>query len=386
MSHIPEYLVEDILSRLRVKSLMCFRSVSKSWHDLIDSPSFIKKHMKQSMKMKREESTAELVYRCNSYTYYSLQKLDLSGDPHPIGDPKELPPIFCHRYDYDTSSSYLGIYRIHLVGSCNGVICFVDIADHIVFWNLATRKFFEVQNYRIKLPEMCCRSSFVDYGFGYDSATDDYKVIRMITAHTDGITDSSLVELYSLKSDSWKRFEALVGHSFRNGYGILVGGALHWLRNKSYNTENREYMIVSFDLTKEEFNFLPHPELSGKFTWMNLGNYQDCLSLFCRADEAPDEAADSEIWVMKDLGIKESWTKVFNVNNTYTYMRAIYHSMCKTTNFWEKNRDTLEWNKEENKNIKNYCEVRCLPLEAEFVHCESLVGPSWTGEEEAFRL
>ncbi|KAL2475633.1 F-box protein CPR30 [Abeliophyllum distichum] len=204
-------------------------------------------------------------------------------------------------------------------------------------WTKQLVNSFEVQNYRIKLSKIGGRSNFVDYDFGYDSATDDYKVIRLITAHTDGITDSSVVELYSLKSDSWKRFEALVGYSFCIGYCILVGGALHWLRYKPYDLEYREYIIVSFDLTKEEFNFVPHPELSSKFTSMNLGNYQGCLSLFCHADEA----ADSEIWV-----IKETWTKVFIVNNTYTYMRAIYHSMCKTTNFWGKNRDTLEWNKE----------------------------------------
>ncbi|KAJ0789150.1 putative F-box domain-containing protein [Helianthus annuus] len=40
----PEELIEDILSRLPVKSILRFKSVSKPWLSLISAPSFHKLH------------------------------------------------------------------------------------------------------------------------------------------------------------------------------------------------------------------------------------------------------------------------------------------------------------------------------------------------------
>ncbi|KAL2553623.1 F-box protein CPR30 [Forsythia ovata] len=342
MSNIPEDLVMDVLSRLRVKSLLRFRSVSKSWRTLIDSPSFIKMHMELSMKMKKAQSSVEVIHRCNLNKFYLLH-LDLSGDPHPIRDPEELPHPFGHRYDLDMSVAYKGVYEIHLVGSCNGLLCFVDCADRIVLWNLATRKYFELHYSGIEFPKISIRDHFVNYGFGYDSATDDYKT-------------------------QWTRFGNFMGLDYGVDYGILVGGALHWIRYQ----RDLERTIVAFDLTKEEFNFVPCPELLGNFTLTNLGNYQGCLSLFCESDK---EADSSIVWVMKELGVKESWTKVFSVDSTYTYMRHIDHSKSKSATLpsWVKNKETLEWYSKEKKTLQ-YIKIY---LEAESVHCESLVGTSW---------
>ncbi|KAI8561469.1 hypothetical protein RHMOL_Rhmol04G0342200 [Rhododendron molle] len=47
---LPHEVVYDILSRLPVKPLCRFKSVSKSWLALITDPHFIKSHLHQSMK------------------------------------------------------------------------------------------------------------------------------------------------------------------------------------------------------------------------------------------------------------------------------------------------------------------------------------------------
>ncbi|KAL2553620.1 F-box protein CPR1-like [Forsythia ovata] len=283
---------------------MRFRSVSRSWRALIDSPSFIKIHVERSMKLKMEQSSVEVIHRCNLIKFHSLHLDLLSGDP--TRDPEELPHPFGYRYDLDKSVFYTGKYEIHLVGSCNGLLCFVDSAHRIVLWNLATRKYFELQCSGIELPKFVNRVRYVTYGFGYQP--------------------------------------------------------------------DLECTIVGFDLTKEEFNLVPLPYLSGKFTLMNLGNFQGCLSLLCQFDEA-----DSSImWVMKELGNKESWSMVFIVHIIDIYMRPIDHSKSKRTIVLDNNNNTLQlYNIEENscKNIKIFCETRCL--EAACVHYESLVGTSW---------
>ncbi|KAL2533193.1 F-box protein CPR30 [Abeliophyllum distichum] len=340
MYNVPDYLLKDILSRLRAKSLLRFRSVSRSWRTLIDSPSFIKIHMERSVKLKMEQSSVEVIHRCNLIKFHSLHLDLLSGDPK--RDPEELAHPFGYRYDLDKSVSYTGKYEIHLVGSCNGLLCFVDSAHRIVLWNLAIHKYFELQCSGIELPKFVNRVRYVTYGFGYDSTTDDYKVIRLITAYNKrSLSECLLVELYSLKSDSWTRFEDLEGYAFGVNYGVLLGGALHWLRYQP----DLECTIVGFDLTKEEFNIVPCPYLSGKFTLMNLGNFQGCLSLLCQFDEA----YSSIMWVMKELGIKESWSMVFIVYIIDIDMRPIDHSKRKRSIFLDKNNNSLQlYNIEDN--------------------------------------
>ncbi|KAL2533090.1 F-box protein CPR30 [Abeliophyllum distichum] len=360
MFYFPEELMNDVLLKSPVKSLLRLRSVKKSWRDLIDDPDFIKKHMEQSMK---KGSSVEVIHRCDINKFYSMH-LDLSGNP--ITDPEELPHPFGYRYDFDKSVVYTGDYEIHLVGSCNGLVCFVDSAHRIILWNLATRKYFELQHLDIELPRFTDLdlTYYVNYGFGYDGATDDYKVIRLINSYHNE-SDCFLVEFYSLKSKSWKRFEDLVSRTRSDHYGILVGGSLHWL---TYETkwDDDESPIVAFDLTMEEFNLVPCLHLPGKIASMNLGTFQGCLSLFCHYHEA-----GGELWVMKDYGVKESWTKVYTNNKTsIRYMRAIDHSIL------EVNKKRLKWynSLQENclKKIK-ICSATKGCLEA-CVHYESLVG------------
>uniref|UniRef100_M1DYL4 S haplotype-specific F-box protein n=1 Tax=Solanum tuberosum TaxID=4113 RepID=M1DYL4_SOLTU len=60
---LPLKLITEILSRLPIKSLLKFTSVSKSWLDLISSPEFIKSHLNLSANNK--ENTHHRLMWCD---------------------------------------------------------------------------------------------------------------------------------------------------------------------------------------------------------------------------------------------------------------------------------------------------------------------------------
>lgn len=65
-----------------------------------------------------------------------------------------------------------------VVGTCNGLVCLADdlmcYAFVLVIWNPSVRKYVTLPN---PLGGYGCGS----FGFGYDSLTNDYKVVKLAT-------------------------------------------------------------------------------------------------------------------------------------------------------------------------------------------------------------
>lgn len=104
------------------------------------------------------------------------------------------------------------------------------------------------------------------WGFGYDSTTQDYKVILGSAVDATNVdyvgSRSSLpatpirIAIFSLKTSSWRTVQGLE-HYKLFGKGHLVNGALHWLDIEKdtigWNPTSMSSRIISFDLAKETF-------------------------------------------------------------------------------------------------------------------------------------
>ncbi|GER56837.1 F-box family protein [Striga asiatica] len=107
-------------------------------------------------------------------------------------------------------------------------------------------------------PSPWCRTMFGGYfGFGFDSASEDYKVIRLFN-QSDDRTAAVLAEVYSLRSNSWKQVSVVHPLCFPHGsgvYGVHVNGTYYWL-----NLSDPGF-IVSFDFATEKFasSLIPTP-------------------------------------------------------------------------------------------------------------------------------
>lgn len=94
-------------------------------------------------------------------------------------------------------------------------------------------------------------------GFGYDSCSDDYKVVTLSYHDRDDDhnpdCDDIFVDVYSIKMRSWRRLGNFPYDHSVSGFasGKFINGASHWL---AFSRVDYSYVITAFDLNTEKFN------------------------------------------------------------------------------------------------------------------------------------
>ncbi|OIT03224.1 f-boxkelch-repeat protein [Nicotiana attenuata] len=101
----------------------------------------------------------------------------------------------------------------------------------------------------------------------------------------------------------WRRLESLCtdGAIPSHGFAILVNGALHWLAGKSFPSA-----IVGFDLSDEKFFEVPMPIDDNHYPCHDFVGLRGCL---CQVANVKLIANKVYVWIMKEYGVAESWTK-----------------------------------------------------------------------------
>ncbi|CAN0880824.1 F-box protein CPR1 [Linum grandiflorum] len=309
--HLPADLVTRILLRLPVDSLLCCRCVSKVWRTLIDSPMFSK------LQIDHSAATGD-----NAILF--IRELDDDGSYVIVeyvnglrrGTGRIHPPAQISRRD---SGSVF-----HLLGSCNGLLCFACDWEKVLIWNLATRKVYSMpftllmksHKVGVFVNRDDGRKVFYNhgYGFGYVSDSDDYKVVQIVQLFKP--------ELHSLNShlvSNGVRSNSSVDVEFpyhllgSRQTGVFVSGAIHWIvgRHEEDPDDEPEITIVGFDLGLNELREVPQPEYSQVDDFSSqLGELEKCLCIFAYYK---DKFVD--VWMMKEYGVKESWSILFSVRH-----------------------------------------------------------------------
>ncbi|KAM7463029.1 hypothetical protein LguiA_031150 [Lonicera macranthoides] len=151
-----------------------------------------------------------------------------------------------------------------IVGRCNGLLlCLTQIIRNasevqdrnLILWNPS------INDSKVIRPPNSGLIEFHLLGFGYDSSTDDYKIVRIINGtgtnqYFKVFNDEKecRVDIYSLKTDSWKTVEHDAPHLFigrhRDREGCAVHGSIYWLQCSPY------LGILGFDLKDNKFREL----------------------------------------------------------------------------------------------------------------------------------
>nr|GEZ43868.1 hypothetical protein [Tanacetum cinerariifolium] len=137
-----------------------------------------------------------------------------------------------------------------IIGSSNGLVCFsVSFTNGKV---LVTKPLTGEVKKLQTVPGISIRLDSC-WGFGYDSFTDDYKVVTGIKVHKV----RTLFQVLTLKSNIWK-VKRLVKLKFIGvPIDILFNGAIHWSMKVS---DTKRQVIISFDLSREEITEIPQPD------------------------------------------------------------------------------------------------------------------------------
>ncbi|KAF8016028.1 hypothetical protein BT93_H1550 [Corymbia citriodora subsp. variegata] len=287
-SAVAESFTEDILieilSRLPVKSLGRFKCVSKQWQSLISDPGFTKSHL-QRLKAGDIIPSQRIVKSPLETIDYEL----LDGD---TGGGEGSMVVKSHEIRMADPSWEPG-----LMGCCDGLVC-LTVSDGFLLYNPTTKEFRNLPG-----SDLVQGDDFF-HGFGYDSISDDYKIVQ-----GDGSTNCQ-VAIFSLKSGSWRKIH-VQQESHRAVYdrGVYWKGALHWCVVDGSRSK-KESAIMSFDLSEEKFHqVLFVPEVDGDLVFDGVGIHGADLFTY------PVSSIDRfEAWKTNEYGRGGSWTKLFSVS------------------------------------------------------------------------
>ena len=311
MATFPTDVIIEILSQLPVKSLLRFTSVCKSWRSLIKSPIFINLHLKKSPLSYSDHNLmiswnslhfAEFNSNCSSLSLSSKLK-------HPLEH-----------------------FKLHLIGSCNGLVCVCDGTRSGVFIiNPLTKSLRKLPSIRIPNRYKEAGDAAFVFGFGYDSQNDDYKVFGSLQdgpKKTGFFTLDGEAQVYSLKNDTWKNVECMPYRIFLwNHAGVHVNGTIHHV-TFIRNLFSEKILIVGFNLRTETYSSMELPNYDNSGTsYMFMCELGGCLSLLVSYSRDPiayapygfPHADGADLWVMKEYGKKKSWVKLFSIRDPESF-------------------------------------------------------------------
>ncbi|KAL6586623.1 hypothetical protein OROMI_001612 [Orobanche minor] len=247
---LPEDLLfNHILCRLPVKSILCFKSVCKTWNRMLREHQFVKHHLNIHQEQACNDNKLLIRSQLTDFSpsfgptqsmYYSID-----SETRVAAFPPEIPGIVV------TGST-------HLLGSCNGLVAivvnnFVAVST-IVLWNPSTAesKYIIYPDHTVGLTDL--------FAFLYDPITDDYKII-CIVIH---VHYPSYIDMYSCRNNSWKKLRAfpfnwdLSAIDFAQLAGVEFNGYIYWMVKLLRRGQFCPF-VIGFGLRDENLIYLRLP-------------------------------------------------------------------------------------------------------------------------------
>jgi F-box interacting protein len=290
---LQEDLIVEILLRVPARSLLPMKCVCKLWKTLISDPQFAKSHL----------------LRLNSTAYPHLVSRHESSRTIIGYNVEPLLEDHLNRIEPDFKTMR---HNYLIIGSCNGLLCLLQYnLNFVILWN----PFLNMKSHAS--PTLVSHYGENDhisyYGFGYDQVNLRYKVL-IACINIDDFSEI-VTRIYSSGENSWRTIQNFPGDidcfpsSDDKRVGKCVNGTLNWVVKKNGFSSTQE-IIISFDLEKETYGevFLPQSDDADNVSNVILDVLSDCLCLCFDS-----EKTQLVVWLMKEYGVVESWTKFMTI-------------------------------------------------------------------------
>ncbi|XWS35168.1 hypothetical protein CRYUN_Cryun21dG0102700 [Craigia yunnanensis] len=314
---LPQDIIVNIPSRLPVKYPIQLKCVCKPLWSLISDPQFAKLHLAQSKKNNNFSSQRILLVTVP----LESAACEASGDGLDVVH-LDYPAVMKKSPDSDEL-----VDDLEMEGSCDGLICVIFENGRIFLWNPTIREALEL---------------------AIDSAFDP---------KANG-SDKTEVQILTLKSNIWRRIEGTqsgteieeAGFLLSGGAGIFLNGALYWLAIRA-NDPKKIFAIVAF--------------------------HMGIAFLFCGGGYY---ISDLEAWLLKEYGVKSSWTRLFSVQRDIIpghkyWENALYHTKTGEVVLDYDGRDLVWYDPKENTS-KTFTPQNDWDWFQPDIYIESLVSPN----------
>ncbi|XP_031474392.1 F-box/kelch-repeat protein At3g06240-like [Nymphaea colorata] len=308
-----DVVAECILPSVSTKDLLRFRSVCKSWRQLIDDSYFIHKHLSLHDLTLHDRRPPFFTSIRDASRRHGLQVISfgwMNMPPSIYGMDIKCEDIVNGRINDDNepakilSLEYCPKGRgFNMLPPCKGLVLFASKSDPLCLCNPVTGEF-------AILPQTtAARYKFAySYGFGFDAHRKQFKAVYI----WDGIKASGSsypvceCEVLSLGKDiSWRQVGRLpFGHHFVcSSRSTPCHGSLHWIIRIGYLCKKNYSVLYAFDLTKEEFRRKALPAGLEEVFHLKLAEVEGNLVLMNHEAEV-----GLNVWVLEDYE-SNIWTK-----------------------------------------------------------------------------
>ncbi|OMO71565.1 hypothetical protein COLO4_28181 [Corchorus olitorius] len=311
---LPQDLFVEVLVRLSIQDVVKCTAVCKSWNSNIKNPTFISAHL--SLKKTISFYSCLLLFRLcttqakpGSTSPECVEHYSLRFDNEKVDEYKKL------HFPANEFQSTGRCFRV--AGSYNGLVCLVDdqmgpYRDNFILWNPSIRKAVRTARPTVTFFSHGPFEAFV--GFGFDSETSDYRLLRFVQLILDDYKICIEVEVYSLNLNRWKSITDIapnycVSIPMRKTYGhSFVNGAIHLLAYDRKGNQGR-IVVLAFDVSREVFSEMALPDFLSN-DYKRLVDSEILIYGQSSIAVLTDDYHKMYLWVMKEYGVSSSWTKV----------------------------------------------------------------------------
>ncbi|XP_074284074.1 putative F-box/kelch-repeat protein At1g13200 [Silene latifolia] len=208
-----DFIIHEILTRLPVKSILRFKSVSKQWYSTLSSSNFATFHL-MKFPLFHPSAPVNTLFIESDNNFYLFSYKDDDQIPGNLED-----NLVKLEFDYDLENN------LKLTGCCNGLVCLSrPLGEYFFLWNPATRKLHKYLSDGY-LKTLVGTYNYIAYGFG---------------------------------KNKWRKIE--FDHVFfPYGKPMLLDEKLYWVSI----IEHVGSVIVCFDLGLEKFDIIKLNMLTG---------------------------------------------------------------------------------------------------------------------------